>query len=106
MFNDTTSDRRGVARQLAVFAGGRVATLGLDYVLNWTMLWVMSALALKFLDGFLGISLDTYNELVAWFVTQVAVVASNYFISKLFVFRGNKTQNDAAEQQESTKTEK
>ena len=105
VFNDTTSDRRGVARQLAMFAGGRVATLGLDYLLNWGMLWVMGALALKFLDGFLGISLDTYNELVAWFVTQVAVVASNYFISKLFVFRGNKTQNEQDGDSESKKTE-
>ena len=105
VFNDTSSDRRGVARQLAVFAGGRVATLGLDYLLNWSMLWVMGALALKFLDGFLGISLDAYNELVAWFVTQVAVVASNYFISKLFVFRGNKTQNEPDGDSESKKTE-
>ncbi len=105
VFNDTTSDRRGILRQLTVFAGGRVATLGLDYLLNWAMLWVMGALALEFLDGFLGISLGTYNELVAWFVTQVAVVVSNYFISKLFVFRGNKSQNDSTEQSESKKNE-
>ena len=83
-----------------------MATLGLDYALNWGMLWVMGALALNFLDGFLGISLDTYNELAAWFVTQVAVVASNYFISKLFVFRGNKEKNDTAMPAEDTKSEK
>ena len=93
VFNDDVHDRAGVARQLVVFAGGRVVTLGLDYALNWAMLWLMGVLALNFLDGFLGISLTAYNELIAWFVTQVAVVVSNYFISKLFVFR-KKTQND------------
>ena len=38
-------------------------------------------------------SLNTYNELIAWFVTQVAVVVSNYFVSKLLVFKEKKTQN-------------
>ena len=93
VFNDNVHDTAGVFKQLTVFAGGRVFTLGLDYLLNWLMLLAMNALALSFLDGLFGISLDTYNELVAWFVTQVAVVVSNYFISKLFVFK-NKTEND------------
>ena len=93
VFNDNVHDTKGVFKQLTVFAGGRVVTLGLDYLLNWLMLLAMNALALSFLDGLFGISLGTYNELVAWFVTQVAVVVSNYFISKLFVFK-NKTGND------------
>lgn len=93
VFNDNVHDTAGVFKQLVVFAGGRVVTLGLDYLLNWLMLLAMNALALSLLDGLFGISLDTYNELVAWFVTQVAVVVSNYFISKLFVFK-NKTEND------------
>ena len=98
VFDDKVSDRAGVIKQLIVFSGGRVVTLGLDAVLNTVMVLVMNALALSFLDGLFGISLDTYNELVAWFITQVAVVASNYFISKLFVFKnktGNDTKNDA-----------
>lgn len=106
VFNDNISDRRGVSRQLAVFAGGRVATLGLDYLLNWAMLWLMGALALNFLDGLFGVSLNTYNELIAWFVTQVAVVVSNYFVSKLFVFRENKTQKAEKSQEGYKKTEK
>lgn len=93
VFNDAVSDRRGVARQLAVFAGGRVVTLGMDYLLNWAMLWLMGVLALEFLDGFLGISLTAYNELVAWGITQVAVVVANYFVSKLLVFKQKKTNN-------------
>ena len=97
VFHDDVKGRGGVAKQFAVFAGGRVVTLGLDYLLNWLMLLAMSALALSFLDGFLGISLESYNELAAWFVTQVFVVASNYFISKIFVFRGNKSKKSKIE---------
>ena len=78
VFDDKVSDKAGVIKQLIVFSGGRVVTLGLDALLNTVMVLVMNALALSFLDGLFGISLDTYNELVAWFVTQVAVVASNY----------------------------
>lgn len=97
VFQDDVKSRDGVAKQFAVFAGGRVVTLGLDYLLNWLMLIVMGALSLTFLDGFLGIDLAAYNEMIAWFVTQVFVVASNYFISKIFVFKGKKTKNDQAE---------
>jgi len=97
VFHDEIKSRGGVAKQFAVFAGGRVVTLGLDYLLNWLMLMAMGTLSLTFLDGFLGIGLAAYNEMIAWFVTQVFVVASNYFISKLFVFKGNKTKNDRAE---------
>ena len=96
VFKDSSSNGGQVVRQLCVFAGGRVVTLGLDYLLNYLMLLAMNALALSWLDGLFGITLDKYNELVAWFVAQVAVVISNYFISKLFVFnrgRHNAKQN-------------
>lgn len=97
VFHDNVTSRGGVAKQFAVFAGGRVVTLGLDYLLNWLMLLAMGALSLTFLDGFLGIGLAAYNEMIAWFVTQVFVVASNYFISKIFVFKEKKTKNDISE---------
>lgn len=80
-----------VARRLCVFAGGRVLTLGLDYLLNYLMLMAMHALALTRLDGLFGISLEKYNEMAAWLVAQVAVVVSNYFISRIFVFKRGKT---------------
>lgn len=93
VFNDTVSDRRGVARQLGVFAGGRLVTLGMDYLLNLGTLWLVGVMALRVFDGLFGISLETYNELIAWTVTQFAVVVSNYFISKLFVFRRKKDED-------------
>lgn len=94
VFHDS-SRGNAVARQLVVFAGGRVLTLGLDYLLNYLMLLAMHALALSWLDGLFGISLEKYNEMAAWLVAQVAVVVSNYFISRIFVFKRSKPAETA-----------
>ena len=91
VFHDERNEGRDVARQLCTFAGGRLVTLGLDYLINYLMLLAMGALSLSFLDGLFGITLAKNNEMIAWVVTQVAVVVSNYFISKLFVFRRART---------------
>ena len=90
VFRDEVSGGAGVSRQLAVFAGGRLATLGLDWVLNIAFLWLLAALPIGFLDGFLGFSFDKITELGAWLLTQFFVVVSNYFISKWFVFTKKK----------------
>ena len=94
VFHDDVRERRVVIKQFFVFAGGRVATLGLDYLLNWLMLLAMSALSLTFLDGFFGIGLEAYNEIIAWGVTQFFVVVTNYVISKIFVFKGKRANVD------------
>jgi putative flippase GtrA len=86
VFRDHVKGSSGIMRQLLVFSGGRLATLGLDYVLNMAFLWTMTALSISFLDGLFGLSLDRINELAAWLATQFFVVASNYFLSKWFVF--------------------
>lgn len=87
VFRDRVGGASGVSRQLLVFSGSRLATLGLDYLFNSAFLWLMTAIQLAFLDGFLGLSLVKINELAAWGLTQFFVVATNYFISKWLVFR-------------------
>ena len=87
VFRDGTADTTGVLRQLLIFAGGRLLTLGMDYVVNYLALLALTALSLTFLDGFLGLSLQSINELGAWGFTQVLVVIANYFLSKWLVFR-------------------
>ena len=72
-------------RQLIVFAGGRVATLGLDVVLTYVGVIALTALLS-------GDVLDLYfiqlsAEFVAKLVASVVVVIANYFISKWFVFK-------------------
>ena len=87
VFRDEAKGGADTFRQLIVFSGGRLVTLGLDWVLNIAFLWCANALSLTFLDGLFGLSLTKINELGAWGLTQVFVVASNYFFSKWLVFR-------------------
>lgn len=86
VFRDTVKGSARVFRQLIVFSGGRLVTLGLDSVLNIAFLWMITTMSMTFLDGLLGLSLENINELAAWTITQFFVVASNYFLSKWFVF--------------------
>ena len=78
-----------VFRQLAVFASGRLVTLGLDYVVT---------LGGTFLLGILIPSLDAFtvpviektvnaNEIIAKFAAALLVIIGNYVFSKLFVFK-------------------
>ena len=90
VFRDTASKPSEVLRQLGVFAGGRVLTLGMDYVVNYLLLLAFAALPFAFLDGFLGLSRESFVELGAWCATQVLVVIANYFLSKWLVFRKQK----------------
>lgn len=98
VFRDERKESGDVLRQLGIFASGRLLTLGLDYLLNWLMLLAMEALSLTFLDGLFNISLARYNEMIAWLVAQFAVVVSNYFISKLFVFNKKAAGRGESEQ--------
>ncbi len=76
--------------QLAVFAGGRVASFVLDLLVTY-----FGALLLSFLFpalnavALLGREWNL-NELGAKLVAAVIVIVSNYFFSKLLVFRKNK----------------
>ncbi len=73
--------------QLAKFSGSRLLTFGLDYVITFAGGLALGALfpALCTVDLF-G---QTRNlaELLAKLVAAVLVIISNYFISKLLVFR-------------------
>ena len=78
-------------RQLPVFAGGRLATLGLDYVITYFGAIGLSALfpALNAVS-FFGREWNL-NEIGAKVVAAVVVIVSNYFFSKYLVFRKKKT---------------
>ena len=73
--------------QLSVFAAGRLATFGLDYLVTYFGAVGLSAL-LPALDSanMLGMSLNL-NEIGAKIVAAVIVIIGNYFFSKLLVFR-------------------
>ena len=77
-------------RQLCTFAGGRVLTFGLDYLVTYLGTLAMVALFPSLTAvALLGREWNV-DELAAKFVAAVLVVIGNYIFSKLFVFRKKK----------------
>ena len=86
VFTDADRDV-STLKQLSVFAGGRLVTLGLDALVTFgTVALLQSAGYLEFTVNIL-ISLTVTADLIAELVASVIVVVTNYFISKLFVFK-------------------
>ena len=89
VFTDADQDI-STARQLVVFAGGRVVTFFIDYVVTFFGALALSALLPSWrCVVLLGKELNI-NELSAKLVAAVIVVISNYFFSKFLVFKSKK----------------
>ena len=80
-------------RQLPVFAGGRLATLGLDYLVTYFGARALSALFPSLNAVALFGREWNLNEIGAKVVAAVVVIVSNYFFSKFLVFRKKKAEN-------------
>ena len=77
-------------RQLGVFAAGRVATFGLDYVVTYFGTLALAAM-LPSLNSVLLLGREwNINEIGAKVVAAVIVIIGNYVFSKLFVFKKRK----------------
>ena len=84
---DGADKQKGTLRQLIVFAGGRLATFGVDYLVTWLGAIALSKLLPSLCSvAFIGREWNL-NEIAAKFVAAVIVVVSNYFISKFLVFK-------------------
>lgn len=70
VFESEGTDKKTVLREMATFYGGRLATLGVDMLLM-----------------FLLVTLLSMHSLLAKIIVQVVIVVLNYFISKWVVFR-------------------
>ncbi len=88
VFTDAEKGKGATLRQLITFSGARVATLFVEIVIN------LGTIALFDLAGYKPISLNLIvftlaltSRLWAKVVSSVVVVVSNYFISKLIVFK-------------------
>lgn len=69
VFTHTAQDSRGIVREAASFAIGRLATLVMEEVVLW-----------------IGISVMSINDVVVKLIAQVLVIVGNYIISKRLVF--------------------
>ncbi len=90
----TEADRQAsVTKQLLTFSGGRVVTLGLDYVITFALTVGLAALFPSWIAAeLLGRTLNLC-EILSKLVAAVVVIVCNYVISKLFVFK-KKTQSN------------
>lgn len=84
---DNADERRSTLKQLAVFAGGRVVTFFLDYGITYFGALLLCK-ALPSLSKILLWGREwNVNEISAKLVAAVIVVITNYFFSKLLVFK-------------------
>ncbi len=84
VFTDAEQGARATAKQLFTFSGSRVATYFLEVVIN------LLAIALLERIGYVSfyiIGIEISVRVWAKVFSSVLVVISNYFISKLLVFR-------------------
>ena len=89
VFTDADQDA-STLRQLGVFAGGRVITFLVDYAVTLFGAIALSSLlpALNCVE--IGGRELNINEICAKLAAAVIVVISNYFFSKIFVFKSKK----------------
>ena len=78
-------------KQLLPFAGGRVITLGLDYVITLGLTLGLGLLFPAWTSAALLGKTVNLCELASKVVAAVVVIVCNYVISKIFVFK-NKTE--------------
>ena len=87
----TDADKNvSTAKQLAVFASGRVVTFLLDYVVTFFGALLLSKI-LPFANNVLLFEREwNLNEIGAKLVAAIIVIIGNYFFSKLIVFKKKK----------------
>ena len=92
VFTDAEKGVKAAWRQLAVFSGSRVGTYFIEVVINLAVIALFDAL------GYVAPTVDLIifsfaltSRVWAKVVSSIVVVISNYFISKLIVFKKKKS---------------
>lgn len=89
VFTDSNDDR-STAKQLTVFAGGRVLTFILDYMVTFFGAMALSAM-LPMLNSIAIFGSEfNFNEITAKLAAAVLVIIGNYLFSKALVFKKKK----------------
>ena len=83
VFNASGTTKVETVRELSQFALARVGTLGLDTLLTFGTVWVLSALNYVPFKFILTFTADLWSKIVA----SVVVIIANYLISKFIVFK-------------------
>ena len=87
VFTDADRSEGTMGRQLVLFAGSRVASLGLDIAVTYG-LTLLLALWITTPPVLLGFSITP--GIIAKVVAAALVIVANYVLSKIFVFKAKK----------------
>lgn len=92
----TEADKaESVKKQLIKFAGSRLVTFGLDYIITFAGTLLLGALFPSIVSVLLLGKERNLAEILSKLVAAVVVIVCNYIISKLFVFRNKKGEKSA-----------
>ena len=83
VFHAGDTDKHETVSELSKFAAGRLGTLGLDTVLTFGTVWILGALNYVPFTLIIPFTADLWSKIVS----SVAVIVSNYVISKFIVFK-------------------
>lgn len=88
VFTGSEKGLRATLRQLATFSGARVGTLFVEIIINLGVIAIFDACGYTApVLNLLVVSVALTSRLWAKAVSSVVVVVTNYFISKLWVFK-------------------
>lgn len=91
VFKNAKKGRSATLKQLAIFSGSRVGTYFLEVAVNLGVIAILELLGYSGPDiNLIVIKFNLSARVWAKAISSVIVVVSNYFISKLIVFRNKK----------------
>ena len=94
VFKNAEHGKKAAIHQLLIFSGSRVGTYFLEVVINLAIIALFDSLGYTALVlNLIIVSLPLTSRVWAKFISSVVVVVSNYFISKLIVFRKKSDKN-------------
>ena len=92
VFTEAEHGGKATWKQLGVFSGSRVVTYFVEVFMNLGVIWLLEALGYQaFVLNLWVIRPEISARVWAKIASSVVVMVSNYFISKLLVFRRKKT---------------
>ena len=95
VFKNESREKGETLRQLLVFSGSRVGTYFLEVVTNLGVILLLDTLSYRAFElPLVFFSITISSRVWAKLVSSVLVVFTNYFISKLLVFRQRNGESD------------
>ena len=95
VFTEAEHGGKATWKQLTIFSGSRVVTYFVEVVINLGVIWLLEWIGYEaFVLNLAVIKPEISARVWAKIVSSIVVVISNYYISKLLVFRQKATKSE------------